>query len=177
MSSKWKLHFVQVSLKGTVIIIANHGDRIDIPAGAILENKIVSGNMRIMDHWNKISWLLTKYCMLKCFLETWFKNSLYQNIKLYSLDQCDSSNWSVAGPSLLTHTVSPTLTVPESRWSLIVVLIDNDHLVYWHCSASQTLDCLLQISWCSDDVCEVDEMISMFSEVLDHHHGILRSQD
>ncbi|XP_048858303.1 UTP--glucose-1-phosphate uridylyltransferase-like isoform X2 [Brienomyrus brachyistius] len=40
----------QVSLKGTVIIIANHGDRIDIPAGAMLENKIVSGNLRILDH-------------------------------------------------------------------------------------------------------------------------------
>lgn len=39
-----------VSLKGTVIIIANHGDRIDIPAGACLENKIVSGNLRILDH-------------------------------------------------------------------------------------------------------------------------------
>merc|ERR1712223_192391 len=39
-----------VVLKGTVIIIANHGDRIDIPAGAILENKIVSGNLRILDH-------------------------------------------------------------------------------------------------------------------------------
>ncbi|XP_018575661.1 UTP--glucose-1-phosphate uridylyltransferase isoform X2 [Anoplophora glabripennis] len=39
-----------VSLKGTVIIIANHGDRIDIPSGACLENKIVSGNMRILDH-------------------------------------------------------------------------------------------------------------------------------
>ncbi|KAK6181725.1 hypothetical protein SNE40_009522 [Patella caerulea] len=39
-----------VSLKGTVIIIANHGERIDIPAGAILENKIVSGNLRILDH-------------------------------------------------------------------------------------------------------------------------------
>lgn len=39
-----------VSLRGTVIIIANHGDRIDIPSGAILENKIVSGNMRILDH-------------------------------------------------------------------------------------------------------------------------------
>lgn len=35
---------------GTVIIIANHGDRIDIPSGAILENKIVSGNLRILDH-------------------------------------------------------------------------------------------------------------------------------
>lgn len=39
-----------VSLKGTVIIIANHGERIDIPSGAILENKIVSGNLRILDH-------------------------------------------------------------------------------------------------------------------------------
>nr|CAD7265591.1 unnamed protein product [Timema shepardi] len=39
-----------VALKGTVIIIANHGDRIDIPSGANLENKIVSGNMRILDH-------------------------------------------------------------------------------------------------------------------------------
>uniref|UniRef100_A0A4W3GJK1 UTP--glucose-1-phosphate uridylyltransferase n=1 Tax=Callorhinchus milii TaxID=7868 RepID=A0A4W3GJK1_CALMI len=39
-----------VALKGTVIIIANHGDRIDIPRGAVLENKIVSGNLRILDH-------------------------------------------------------------------------------------------------------------------------------
>lgn len=39
-----------VSFKGTVIIIANHGDRIDIPSGATLENKIVSGNLRILDH-------------------------------------------------------------------------------------------------------------------------------
>lgn len=37
-------------LQGTVIIIANHGERIDIPPGAILENKIVSGNLRILDH-------------------------------------------------------------------------------------------------------------------------------
>eukprot|EP00112_Aurelia_sp_Birch-Aquarium-sp1_P006719 Seg1735.5 transcript_id=Seg1735.5/GoldUCD/mRNA.D3Y31 product="UTP-glucose-1-phosphate uridylyltransferase" protein_id=Seg1735.5/GoldUCD/D3Y31 len=39
-----------ITLKGTVIIIANHGDRIDIPSGAVLENKIVSGNLRILDH-------------------------------------------------------------------------------------------------------------------------------
>lgn len=39
-----------VSLKGTVIIIANHGERIDIPDGAVLENKIVSGNLRILEH-------------------------------------------------------------------------------------------------------------------------------
>lgn len=37
-------------LQGTVIIIANEGERIDIPAGAILENKIVTGNLRIMEH-------------------------------------------------------------------------------------------------------------------------------
>ncbi|XP_003740715.1 UTP--glucose-1-phosphate uridylyltransferase [Galendromus occidentalis] len=39
-----------VVLRGTVIVIANHGDRIDIPPGAILENKIMSGNLRILDH-------------------------------------------------------------------------------------------------------------------------------
>jgi len=39
-----------VSLRGTVIIIANHGNRIDIPSGSILENKIISGNLRILDH-------------------------------------------------------------------------------------------------------------------------------
>lgn len=39
-----------ISLKGTVIIIANHGERIDIPSGTILENKIVSGNLRILSH-------------------------------------------------------------------------------------------------------------------------------
>ena len=40
----------RVILKGTVIIIANHGEKIDIPTGAELENKIVSGNLRILDH-------------------------------------------------------------------------------------------------------------------------------
>lgn len=39
-----------VTLKGTVIIIASHGERIDIPSGSFLENKIVSGNLRILDH-------------------------------------------------------------------------------------------------------------------------------
>ena len=39
-----------VFLRGTVIIIANHGERIDLPSGTILENKIVSGNLRILDH-------------------------------------------------------------------------------------------------------------------------------
>lgn len=48
--SSYILSFGGLSFQGTVIIIANHGDRIDIPAGAMLENKIVSGNLRILDH-------------------------------------------------------------------------------------------------------------------------------
>lgn len=39
-----------VTLKGTVIIVANHGSHIDIPSGAILHDKVVSGNLRILDH-------------------------------------------------------------------------------------------------------------------------------
>ena len=39
-----------VTLKGTVIIVANHGARIDIPSGSVLEDKVVSGNLRILDH-------------------------------------------------------------------------------------------------------------------------------
>jgi len=39
-----------VELRGTVIIVANHGSRIDIPSGSILENKVVSGNLRILEH-------------------------------------------------------------------------------------------------------------------------------
>merc|ERR1712137_49512 len=40
----------KVTLRGTVIIVANHGERIDIASGSILENKVVSGNLRILDH-------------------------------------------------------------------------------------------------------------------------------
>ena len=39
-----------VRLKGTVIVVANHGSRIDIPSGSVLDNKVVSGNLRILDH-------------------------------------------------------------------------------------------------------------------------------
>lgn len=39
-----------VVLKGNVIIVANHGSRIDIPSGAVLEDKVISGSLRIMDH-------------------------------------------------------------------------------------------------------------------------------
>jgi len=39
-----------IVLKGTVIVVANDGCRIDIPNGAILEDKVVTGNLRILDH-------------------------------------------------------------------------------------------------------------------------------
>eukprot|EP01103_Thecamoeba_quadrilineata_P020520 TRINITY_DN8859_c0_g1_i1.p1 TRINITY_DN8859_c0_g1~~TRINITY_DN8859_c0_g1_i1.p1 ORF type:complete len:499 (+),score=103.34 TRINITY_DN8859_c0_g1_i1:34-1497(+) len=39
-----------IVLKGTVIIVANQGSRIDIPSGSEFENKVVSGNLRILDH-------------------------------------------------------------------------------------------------------------------------------
>lgn len=39
-----------VVLRGTVIIVANVGNRIDIPDGSVLENKVVSGNLRILEH-------------------------------------------------------------------------------------------------------------------------------
>ena len=37
-------------LRGTVIIVANDGEGIDLPQGSVLENKIVTGNLRILEH-------------------------------------------------------------------------------------------------------------------------------
>ena len=39
-----------VTLKGTVIIVANEGSLIMIPDGTILEDKVVTGNLRLLDH-------------------------------------------------------------------------------------------------------------------------------
>lgn len=39
-----------VTLKGTVVIVANHGCRIEIPDGSILQDKVVTGNIRLLDH-------------------------------------------------------------------------------------------------------------------------------
>ncbi|KAL7009079.1 UTP-glucose-1-phosphate uridylyltransferase [Cystobasidiomycetes sp. EMM_F5] len=39
-----------VVLRGTVIVVANEGQRIDIADGSILENKLVSGNLSIIEH-------------------------------------------------------------------------------------------------------------------------------
>lgn len=39
-----------IHLSGTVIIVANEGSRIDLPPGSILENKVITGNLRILEH-------------------------------------------------------------------------------------------------------------------------------
>lgn len=39
-----------ITLKGTVIIVCNEGDKIDIPNGAILENVVVTGSLSILEH-------------------------------------------------------------------------------------------------------------------------------
>ena len=39
-----------VTLKGTVIIVANEGSVIMIPDNAVLGDKVVTGNLRILDH-------------------------------------------------------------------------------------------------------------------------------
>jgi UTP--glucose-1-phosphate uridylyltransferase len=39
-----------VTLKGTVIIVANEGSVIMIPDETVLEDKVVTGNLRILDH-------------------------------------------------------------------------------------------------------------------------------
>ena len=36
--------------QGTVIIVANEGSVIMIPDGTVLEDKVVTGNLRILDH-------------------------------------------------------------------------------------------------------------------------------
>jgi len=39
-----------VILKGTVIIVATEGQTIDIPSGSILENVVVQGSLRLLEH-------------------------------------------------------------------------------------------------------------------------------
>ena len=36
--------------QGTVIIVANAGSRIDIPDHSMLEDKVVTGDLRILEH-------------------------------------------------------------------------------------------------------------------------------
>jgi UTP--glucose-1-phosphate uridylyltransferase len=38
-----------VTLRGTVIVVANEGQRIDVPDGCILENRLLSGNLNMID--------------------------------------------------------------------------------------------------------------------------------
>ncbi|KAL0585774.1 hypothetical protein ABG067_004497 [Albugo candida] len=39
-----------ITLKGTVILVANEGCHIDLPDGTVLEDHVVTGNLRILDH-------------------------------------------------------------------------------------------------------------------------------
>ena len=39
-----------VVLKGTVIIVANEGSTIDVPPGSVLENVVVQGSLRLLEH-------------------------------------------------------------------------------------------------------------------------------
>src|ERR1700761_1794776 len=39
-----------VTLKGTVIIVANEGGSIDVPTGSVLENVVVQGSLRLLEH-------------------------------------------------------------------------------------------------------------------------------
>ncbi|WFC98946.1 UTP--glucose-1-phosphate uridylyltransferase [Malassezia yamatoensis] len=39
-----------IVLRGTVIIVANEGNKIELPDGAVLENKLITGNLAIIDH-------------------------------------------------------------------------------------------------------------------------------
>ena len=38
-----------VTLRGTVIVVANEGQRIDIPDGCVLENRLLSGNLNMIE--------------------------------------------------------------------------------------------------------------------------------
>jgi UTP--glucose-1-phosphate uridylyltransferase len=52
-----------VTLRGTVIIVANEGQRIDIPDGCVLENRLLSGNLNMIV---RVSSLLSTLLFLKC---------------------------------------------------------------------------------------------------------------
>lgn len=41
---------IYIILKGTVIIVAEPGNVIMIPEGSVLENKVITGNLRILEH-------------------------------------------------------------------------------------------------------------------------------
>lgn len=124
------------SSQGTVIIIANHGDRIDIPAGSMLENKIVSGNLRIMDHWQPVShtlptmWPSWHYPIhvtwMSPFLALW-------NPFPFCPPGCCSQR--LAAPPAGTHcplqavhvmTETVIFTKDENKWDFILILYQHE---------------------------------------------------
>ena len=62
----------QVSLRGTVIIIANHGERIDIPAGGIMVAMLVTVMMMV-------SMMMTVMVMARIIAES-IKNAVWMKL-------------------------------------------------------------------------------------------------
>ena len=45
------VHFGRdVVLRGTIVVVASEGARIDVPQGSVLENKVITGSLRILEH-------------------------------------------------------------------------------------------------------------------------------
>lgn len=44
-----------VTLRGTVIVVANEGQRIDIPDGCVLENRLLSGNLNMIVRYDDLN--------------------------------------------------------------------------------------------------------------------------
>eukprot|EP01091_Cochliopodium_minus_P008276 TRINITY_DN1847_c0_g1_i3.p1 TRINITY_DN1847_c0_g1~~TRINITY_DN1847_c0_g1_i3.p1 ORF type:complete len:491 (-),score=149.96 TRINITY_DN1847_c0_g1_i3:39-1511(-) len=39
-----------ITLKGSVVVVAHKGNKIDVPSGSVLENSVLTGNLRIVEH-------------------------------------------------------------------------------------------------------------------------------
>ncbi len=67
-----------VTLRGTVIVVANEGQRIDIPDGCVLENRLLSGNLNMIVRYDEtestfamvIFTTLRSHRSYKCALQT-----------------------------------------------------------------------------------------------------------
>lgn len=109
--------------QGTVIIIANHGDRIDIPAGAMLENKIVSGNLRILDHWGLLGKMLEAIWILKMTFKRFCSSDEQQGCYSFCFKQLCQCKGQRSNSSCLQ--ISPAL------WRRNLLLLQDNHCEVW----------------------------------------------
>jgi len=93
-----------VTLRGTVIVVANEGQRIDIPDGCILENRLLSGNLTMT--------VRAHCCMMRSNSPTPFSFRICDWIVLYR------------GPYLFFHCYPGFLDVniPQDQTTLYVFL-------------------------------------------------------